>query len=165
MADLETEGWAEKSKQIEAERMKAAKAVAEEKPDKSSLAFLDPKATKVKGWSNDANVIVANAERMGNRAVVFAVCGMVLDIIGTVGGMVTSANNLGMGGLIISGLPSGIGLFGIGLAFLMAVITVGVELFYKLKNGRKMTMATWSAVAAIAVCVGYLWVKMFVLNR
>ena len=165
MADSETEDWANKSRQIEAERMKAAKALEEEKPDKSGLAFLDPKATKVKGWSNDPDVIIANAERMGNRALIFAVCGAVLDIIGMVGSMVTSANDLGMGGLIISGLPSGIGMLGIGLAFLLAVITVGVEVFYKLKKGRKVTSATWSAGAAIAVCVGYILLKLFVLSR
>ena len=165
MADLETEDWAKKSRQIESERMKAAKALVEEKPDNSGLAFLDPKATKVKGWSNDPDVIIANAERMGNRAVIFAVCGAVLDIIGTVGGMVTSANDLGMGGLIISGLPSGIGIFGMGLAILLSAITIGVELFYKIKKGRGVTSATWSSLAAIVVCVGYYLLKIFVLNR
>ncbi len=42
MADQETQAEWEKSKRIEAERMKAARAIAEEKPDKAYLAFLDP---------------------------------------------------------------------------------------------------------------------------
>lgn len=71
MADSDTEKWALKSKQIEAERMKAAEDLANQKPDKSNLAFLGPKATKVKGWSKDPDVISADAERMGNRALIF----------------------------------------------------------------------------------------------
>ena len=48
MADEQTEAEWKKSKQIEAERMKAARAIAEEKPDRVSAAFLDPNSTRVK---------------------------------------------------------------------------------------------------------------------
>ena len=109
MADSDTEKWALKSKQIEAERTKAARDLASQKPDKANLAFLDPKITKVKGWSKDPDVIRADAERMGNRALIFAIAGVTLSLIGYVGGMVTSTFDLGLGGIIVSGLPSSIG--------------------------------------------------------
>ena len=62
MADTETEEWAKKSKRIEAERMKAIRDLDENKADRANLGFLDANPTKVKGWSNDPNVILASAE-------------------------------------------------------------------------------------------------------
>ena len=119
MADSDTEKWALKSKQIEAERTKAARDLASQKPDKANLAFLDPKTTKVKGWSKDPDVIRADAERMGNRALIFAIAGVTLSLIGYVGGIVISSSRLGVGGVIISGLPSGIGYTCLGIAILL----------------------------------------------
>ena len=51
--------------------MKAAQDLEERKPDNSGLAFLDPKQTKVKGWSKDPDVVIADIERMGDRALIF----------------------------------------------------------------------------------------------
>lgn len=155
MADAETEAEWEKSKRIEAERMKAAKALAEEKPDKSNVAFLDPKETKTKGWSNDTNVILVSAERMGNRAIILAICGVVLMIIGFAGGMVTETSKLGMAGMLISSLPSGVGLLCMGLAVLMAIIAIGSEIYRKVKMGRNFSATFWSAIGAIGIVVLY----------
>jgi hypothetical protein len=66
MADSEVEKEWEKSKRIEAERMKAIRDLEERKPDSSGLALLDPKQTKVKGWSKDPDVVIADIERMGD---------------------------------------------------------------------------------------------------
>ena len=140
--------------------MKAVRALMKDESDKSNLAFLDPSATKVKGWSNDANVVLASAERMGNRALVLAICGAILGTIGNVGGMVSYANKFGTAGAIISALPSGIGLLCMGLAVLMAVIVVGFEVYCKFKQGKKIGATFWSAVGAIVVVVLY-----FVLQR
>lgn len=76
--------------------MKAAKALSEEKPDRTNLVSLDPKTTKVRGWSNDPDVILATAERMGNRSIIFALAGLVLNVIGLAGGMVSFTNKLGL---------------------------------------------------------------------
>ncbi|MBR0372891.1 hypothetical protein IJH72_03080 [Candidatus Saccharibacteria bacterium] len=155
MVDRETEKWAEKSKRIEAERMKAARALAEGKPDKSNLAYLDPKTTKVKGWTTDPDVILASIERLGNRAVVLAVSGIVLSIIGQAGGVISETFNLGLGSMIISGIPGGVGLFCMGLAVIMAIVVMGGEIFYKVKQGRKFSSAFLTAGVSIFLIVLY----------
>ena len=164
MADVETEQEWEKSKRIEAERMKAAQALAESKPEKAGLEFLGPKKTKVKGWSNDPDVMIASAERMGNRALIFAIGGIVLSVIGYAGGMVGSGFNLGLAGAIISALPSGIGMLLMGIGVLMALVTMGVEVYHKIKAKRKLDSAFWTAVGAVGVVVVY-GVVMWVLLR
>ena len=158
MADKETEAEWAKSKRIEAERMKAAQAL-NEKVSQENVAYLDPQSTKVKGWSSDANVIMASAERMGNKAVILAFTGVVLGIIGYAGGMVTTTFNLGMAGVIISALPSGAGFMCLGVAVLMAIITIGNEIVQKVKYKRKFSAALWSAAGALATVVIYIVVR------
>ena len=154
MADAQTEAEWEKSKRIEAERMKAARALAEEKSDRVNAAFLDPKLTKVKGWSNDPDVILANGEKMGNRAIIFAVTGIVLLFIGTMGSLVSSTFNLGLAGVILE-IPSMLGLVGIGIAVLMGLAAISCEVYLKVKKGRKFSAAFWSSLSAIAIVVVY----------
>ena len=162
MADRESEEWAEKSKRIEVERMQAARALMEEKPERTNLAFLNPSNTKTKGWSRDPNVILASIERMGNRSLVFAICGVVLSILGRVGGMVASLNNLGLAGVAIDSLPSLIGFLGMGIGVIMAIIVISCEIIYKIKLGRKITAVMWTSIATIIV-VGLYFVLSFVI--
>lgn len=164
MADSDTEKWALKSKQIEAERMKAAEDLANQKPDKSNFAFLDPKATKVKGWSKDPDVIRADAERMGNRALIFAIAGVMLSLIGYVGGMVTSSFKLGLGGVIISGLPSSIGYVCLAIAVLLGLIVMGQELYLRIKRGAKLTSVFWTSFSVILVVVVYLAIQTLLMT-
>lgn len=163
MADSDTEKWALKSKQIEAERTKAARDLASQKPDKANLAFLDPKTTKVKGWSKDPDVIRADAERMGNRALIFAIAGVTLSLIGYAGGIVTSSSRLGVGGVIISGLPSGIGYTCLGIAILLGLIVMSIELYYKIKKDTKLTSTFWTGFSVIIVTVLFLIVRTILL--
>ena len=163
MVDQETEEWAKKSRQIEAERMKAAKDLNEKVQEKSNLAFLDPSNTKVKGWSNDKNVIMASMERMGNRSVILAVMGVVLGVIGYAGEMVSNLSKLGMAGAMIGGIPSGISYVCMGLAILMAMITIGGEIYNKIKLGRHFSSSMWSAVGAVVVVALYLLVRFLVI--
>ena len=164
MADTDMEKWALKSKQIEAERMKAAEDLVNQKPDKSNLAFLDPKATKVKGWSKDPDVIRADAERMGNRALVFAIAGVVLSLIGYVGGMVASSFKLGLGGAIVSGLPSSIGYICLAIAVLLGLIVMGQELYLRIKRGTKLTSVFWTGFSAALVVVVYLAIQTLLMT-
>lgn len=163
MADRETElGW-EKSKRIEAEKMKAAKMIAKEKPDRVNLAFLGPKATKVKGWSADPDVIFSSGERMGNWAIVLAFCGVVLNFIGSMGAVVSSTFKLGLAGVALS-VPSIIGIFGMGLAVLMAVVAIGCEIYFKIKRGRRFSVAFWSSIWAIGIVVLYIAIRWLIIR-
>ncbi len=161
--DEETKKEWEKSKRIEAERMKAARELEKTAEDKTNLAFLDPNATKVKGWSNDPDVILSNEERMGNRAIILAFCGVVLDLIGSVGEIVSSTFNLGLGGVIFV-IPTIVGLFCIGLAALMAIVAIGCEIYFKAKRGRKFNIAFWSSIWAIIIVILYVAIK-WLINR
>lgn len=154
MADEETEAEWAKSRRIEAEKMKAARALANEKPNKTNLAFLDPKVTKVKGWSNDPDVILADGEKMGNRALIFAIGGLILSFIGTMGGIVSSTFNLGLAGIILA-LPSALGLVCLGVAMLMAISAISCEVYLKTKKGRKFSVAFWSSLGTIALIIIY----------
>ena len=161
MADKETEAEWEKSKRIEAERMKAARAAAEEKPDRSSLAFLDPKATKVKGWSNDPDVILADGEKMGNRALIFAVAGVILLFISSMGSIVSSTFDLGMAGVILE-IPGWVGLVCIALAVLMALAGISCEVYLKVRKKRKLSSAFWSSFGAIGFIIVYFVVRWLI---
>ncbi len=163
MADEETEKEWAKSKRIDAERMKAARALLNEKPDKVNVAFLDPNATKVKGWSNDPNVIFASIERMGNRSMALALGGIVLSVIGYVGGMVAVNFKLGAAGAMISGLPSGAGMILIGLAILMSLVVIGTEITYKIKNGRKFSSSFWTAVGTLVIVALYILISSWLI--
>jgi hypothetical protein len=163
MADQKTAEWAKKSKQIESERLKAARDLNTKKPEKANLAFLGPKLTKG-GWSKDTNAILASAEKIGNRSSILAFAGVVLGIIGMAGDIVSELNNLGLAGVMIGGLPSSISYFCLGLAVLMAAITVGSEIYYKIKQSRKFSSSFWSAIGAISVVALYFTVRWLIIR-
>ena len=134
----------------------------ENKADRANLGFLDANPTKVKGWSNDPNVILASAERMGNRAIALAVVGVVFSIIGFAGSMVASSFKLGAAGAMIASLPSVVGGVCMGTGVLMGLIAVGSELYNKRKFGRKPTATFWSGLSALAVIIVYSLAQMLI---
>lgn len=162
--DPEVEQEQEKAKRIETERMKAVRDLEKSEPDKANLAYLDPKRTKVKGWSKDPDVLAADIERMGNRALIVVISGVILSFIGFVGGMVTESNHLGAGGVIISALPNLGGVLLMGVGILIAIITIGVEIYLKLKKGRKLDSSFWTSVIAI-IAVGLYFVVRWAMMR
>ena len=165
MADEETRIEWEKSRRIEAERQKAVQAMAKEekKRDGVSLSYLDPGATKVKGFSRDTNVVLADAERMANRAMFLVIGGVALMIIGGVGGIVSTTYGLGLAGVILS-IPSMVGLVCLGAGALMAMVTMGCEVYFRVKTGRKPSSALWTAAIALAVVAVYFVVQWLVMR-
>ena len=164
MADKETEAEWEKSKRIEAERMKAARALETEKPNSVSLAYLDPKATKVKGWSSDKDVILASVERLGNKSVILAFSGVALGVVGYGGSMVTTIFHLGMAGVMVSGVPSGLSFICLGLAVIMALVVIGSEVTRKVKDKQKFSAAFGSAVGAMVTVVIYVLIRWLIIR-
>ncbi|MBR3132418.1 hypothetical protein IKG33_03385 [Candidatus Saccharibacteria bacterium] len=163
MADRETELEWEKSKRIEAEKMKAERALEETKPDKANYAFLEPKTTKVKGWSADKDVILADSERMGNRSAILALSGVVLNFIGDMGAIVSESFNLGMAGVILN-IPSWVGIFCFGLAILMAGALIGCEIYFRIKKGRKFSVGFWSALGAAGIVLLYVFLRWLMMR-
>ena len=154
MADKETEiEWA-KSKRIEAEKEKARQAMNGAKPDALSLAYLGPDRGKVKGWSSDSRLIMAKAEKLSAWSVILALAGIVLMIIADLGGIVSTANKLGLAGLILD-IPGWVGEICLILAVFFGVIGVTVAIYYKLKSKQEMGAAGWSGVIGVLMVVIY----------
>ena len=75
----------------------------------------------------------------------------------------TETSKLGMAGMMISGLPSGVGFLCMGTAVLMAIIAISSEIYGKVKRGRSLSATFWSAVGAIVVVTLYFIVRQFVI--
>ena len=162
MVDKTVENEWEKSKRIEAEKLKAAKALAEEQPSKANLAYLDPKHTKVKGFSKDKDVILASLERYADRSFIFATAAVLFEAIGKIGALVTMTNHLGSAGVMISGIPDGIGMLLLGLAAISVVVAICGEVYFKIKLKRKFGSAFWSAVFALPLIGAYFLIRVLV---
>lgn len=154
MADKETENEWAKSKRIEAEKEKARQAMNEVKPDALSLSYLGPNRGKAKGWSSDSRLIMAKAEKLSTWSVILAPVGIVLMIIADLGGIVSTANKLGLAGLILD-IPSWVGEICLILAVFFGVIGATVAIYYKLKSKQEMGAAGWSGVIGVLMVVIY----------
>ena len=164
MADKETEAEWARMRKVEAEREKAKKAVQleQEKQGKVNLAYLDPAATKTKGWSSNPNVILANAGRMADRSLILMLGGVVLAIFGALGGIVTEVFKLGLAGIVLA-IPGAVGGLCMGVAGLMAAVVIGCEVYFKIKKGRRISAAFSTALGTIAVGVLYIFLKKMIL--
>lgn len=163
MADKETEQEWAKLRRIEAEKEKARQAVRNEKPDAVSLSYLDPKKNKVKGWSTDRRLISAKTEKLGTWSVVLMLAGIALTVISVAGSVVGSVGRFGMGGIIISGIPGGVGLTCMGVATFFAAMTIPIEWYYKVKDNSKFSVGWWSAIATIILLVIFMIIAKWVI--
>lgn len=162
MADKETEAEWAKLRRIDAEKKKAAKALEEEKPDKTNLAFLEPKATKVKGFSNDKDVLLASLERYADRSFVFALVAVVLELIGWAGEMLSSVARFGEAAAIISGIPSALSFAAVALAAVTATVAIVGELYFKFKYNQKLGSPFWSAIFALPTIAIYFFLQWLI---
>jgi cytochrome c biogenesis protein ResB len=142
-----------KEERIQAERAKAAQALEEEQPSKENLAYFDAKLFKkqARGFSKDPDAIIASAEKFSEKGVIFAPLGLALSIIGRMGGIVTELGHLGLGGVIISGIPSCIGTGLTYLAGFLALATLVVSLINVGKSKKKIRSIIIADLFTIAV--------------
>ena len=164
MVDEKTFSEWEKSKRIEEAKMKATKNLNENSSLNAGIEYLDPKSTKVKGWSNNTSVISASIERMSNISIVLVLCGAVLSIIGFAGGTVTNTFNLGMAGVLISALPEGVGTLCLVVGLLMAVISLVSEIVRKIKNRQKLSSAFATSIGTILAVALYVLVRWLLIR-
>ena len=163
MVDAETNQEWEKSRRIEEERMKAMRDLNVRSANgKASVgaAFLDPSLTHKKGYRRDPDAIMMSTEKFANASVVLAVAGVILSIIGMAGGAVSQMNELGAGGAIISGLPSGLGIFCLGVAVICAFIGLISSFAFRKKISNKSSSAIWTSVIALVIVGIYFMIKM-----
>lgn len=162
MADNETKENAEKSKRIEAERMKAARALAESTEDKANLAFLEP--TKTKGFSRDYGAILKSMERVSNASIIFVVLGIVFGIFQVVAAMVSAANNLGLAGGALIMVISAINYIGLGAGFLMAIVSLVSALIFARKTHYRIKPIVITSICSIGLVLVYFLIRFSIMN-
>lgn len=163
MADAETEAEWEKSRRIDEERMKAARAINEAKTDVNGLAILGPQQDKPRGWSSDSKLVIEKAEKLGMWAAILAPLGVVLMIIADMGNVVTGARGLGMFGAMF-GIFSGLGLICLAAAVFFGLIGFVTAVYYRVKLGKKLGVAGWSGTGAILIVAVYWLIRSLLLR-
>ena len=152
MADKETELEWEKSKRIEAERMKAVRALEEgDKDARINSAFLNPENRKIHGYSRDTGQLLRSAEKAAGISIGLA---LVVIILKSTTHILPVAGDIAAPLGVLVDIISKIGFVMICIAPVMAMISLWF--CYKYKNIKdfknKNTIATAIATLAI-VCV------------
>ena len=150
--DEETKKEWEKSKRIEAERMKAAKALAEDRTSQINSAFLEPENSKVKGFSRDTSRITRSIERATNFGLGFVVLGIILINLPKI------LMGVGLGvpvGILLNILATA-GLVLFYVAPILAGVSLGFSLFRKDLAGFREKNVIVSAVITLAIFGAYL---------
>ena len=158
-----TEAEWKKSKRIDEERMKAARALNEAKPDINGVAALGPQQDKPRGWSSDSRLITEKAEKLGMWAAVLAPAGVVLMIISDVGSVVTEVGKLGLFGVLFS-ILGGLGLICFAVVIFFGLIGFVTAVYYRGKLGKKLGVAGWSGMGAIMIVVVYFLIRSLLLR-
>ena len=151
MADAETEAEWAKLRRIDEEKQKAARAIENEKVDKTNLTYLDPKSTKQKGFSRDRDVVMRAVEKFTNYSVIFVVFGVVLKVISRAGGIVSEVSHIGAGGAIISGLPGALGMVCLIAAVVAAIAGIISSIWAKSKYGAKMSYTLRVSIITLVI--------------
>ena len=138
MADAETEAEWAKLRRIAKEKEKAAKALEKTESDKVAISYLDPKPAKTTGFSKNRETVIRAVEKFANASIIFVIFGITLSFIGRAGGMVAGVNDLGAGGVIISGLPYAISMACLLIAVVSATVGIISSIYVKKKYGTKM---------------------------
>ena len=143
--DEEKKEW-EKSKRIEAEKMKAARAIAEEKPSRVNSAFLDVKPTNLKGYERDVESSIRSIERAGDFSVGMAILGIVVRFA------------IGMIPLPLGILAQVIKLIGVcmlGISAILAIGSLSYVFYYRKKTEFKFKNVVITASIALMIVIIY----------
>ena len=151
MADAETEAEWAKLRRIAKEKEKAARALGNTESDKANLVYLDPKSIKAKGFSRDRDVILRAVEKFANVSIIFVASGVVLSLIGRTGGIVSMTSGAGAGAMVISGLPSGLGMACLAMSVVTAAVGIISSVWAKIKYGTKTKYTLVSSVITLII--------------
>ena len=146
MADQETEAEWEKSRRIEAERMKAERAMEEDKSAQINSALLDMKPTNVKGLEQGTERKLRSIERAGDFSVGIAVLGVVVRFV---------IMNIPLPLGILVKVIMLIGLLMLGVSVIFAVVSLVYAFYYKDKTKFNFKGVVVTASAALAIVVIY----------
>ena len=151
MADAETEAEWAKLRRIEKEKQKAVKALEKTESDKTALSYLDPRPAKTTGFSRNRETVMRAVEKFANASIIFIIAGVVLSFIARAGGIVSGVNNLGMGAVIISGLPSALGMACLVVAAVSAVTGIISSIYTKVKYKTDMKYTLLVSITTLII--------------
>lgn len=157
MVDKETELEWEKSKRIEAERMKAARALNEEdKEARVNSAFLEPENRKIHGFSRDENRILRSVEKMSEFSLGFVILGIITNTIPNYLMTIGAPAPL----TILFGIISAIGLVILFISPILAIIALWSNHHYK-KNDKNVVI---TSIISLAIFVIYVLIHFAIIK-
>jgi hypothetical protein len=147
MADKETELEWEKSKRIEAERVKAAEALNRNNGEtKVNSAFLAPENTKIHGYSRDKNSISRSVEKAAGFSIGFVILGIITTSLPRAIAIAGAPAPL----TILFDIISAIGMVILFAAPILAVVALWSNYYYK-KNDKNIVITAGISLAIFAV--------------
>ncbi len=151
--DEETRKEWEKSKRIEAERMKAMRALNEDdKEARINSAFLEPENKKIKGFSRDTSRVLRSIEKAAGFSLGFVILGVVLSNALSLGAMLGVSSAIG----ILLGIVSAIGLVLICVSAILAIVSLGYSFYYKKTDNFDNKNITITSITTLAILLVYL---------
>ena len=144
--DEETKKEWEKSKRIEAERMKAAQAVANDDSERINSAFLDVRSTNLKGYSRDVESLVRSIEKVSGFGLGFAVVGVILRLVAPIipdqSGVIAKVGSLAGAAML-------------GAAIISAVVVFACYFYFREKTNFDFKNILVTAAVAFVVALIY----------
>ena len=159
--DEKTKAEWEKSKRIEAEKMKAMRDL-NARNERLNTAYLDP--TKAHGFSRDPNTIMKNAERMANISIIFAPVGVLFGILSLIFDIVAFANKLGLAGAGISILLNIVQYVGIGVGVLAGLVSLGCTIVFARRSKYDVKYILITSICALSLIAVY-YIALYFINR
>ena len=145
--DEETKKEWEKSKRIEAERMKAVQAAEKDKSTRINSAFLDVKNTELKGYSQDTQSLLLSVEKTSALSLGFAILGVVLRWAGP--------NILDPSG-VVAKVASFTGTVMLGAAIISAIVVLGYCFYCRGKVKFDFKNIVFTAIAGLVIALIYI---------
>ena len=161
MADKETElEWA-KSRRIEAERMKAIKAMETDKPDNSGLALLKIESAdnRVVGFTRGKEANVNSIEKLSNTSVTVIIGGIAFDLLlwAIRGLMLNDAGNQMVYYLRLAGEIA------LGAASFIAVFSIIMSLWYHFRHQYELGTHFRTAMIALGLAIIYAVIRLTIM--
>ena len=157
--DEQTKAEWEKSKRIEAEKMKATRSLAQHEEEKANLAYMP--ITKTHGYSRDPNVIIKNAERMANISIIFTLLGILFGFFGQIFAIEAFAFKLGLAGGGIAMIFGIIQIIGIGVGALTGVVAIVCSIVVFRRATRNLKPAIITASISLILIALYFIIQHY----
>lgn len=161
--DDETKAWAEKSKRIEEERLKAEREADELSKDRTSLAYLDYTKMKKRGFTMDQETLRKSCEKFVNAGLISVILGITSNIMTMSLENVTSSYKAGSSAMAFSTVYIAEKVL-LAVGPFLAALTLIVSIVCKIKFKKWPTSIIVTSVCTLLVFGIWLIVKSLILR-